>query len=364
MLRFCTTLCLLSLFQLVATAPVHAQVPSASERLTLAPVTSGALIAVDGHEPSSLPSPTLRSPDHGDQASKFFAADPVGGQVPPETVIEEVCIADDLGESCLEEVEQDVEDDKDADIMFGDWLGYNATESDMTWLTGSGDNLGIFSLESYPTLETGQDAALMIGTGFHFLNGPIATDLPPRLFDFQLAYQSRRQMSERLMVDYRFGVGAFSDFEGSARQGIRFPGHVVSYYEWRPWLVTVLGAEALDRDDISVLPVAGWVWRPKDNVVYELVFPRPKIHFRTGSSNSMYLSGELGGGTWAIERDTATNDNVTYRDLRLLLGFIDFDDHNAALELGWAFARKLQYRSGFGDYRPDDTFVLRFRSHF
>lgn len=252
--------------------------------------------------------------------------------------------------------------DEEDEVVFGDWLGYNAAESDTTWLTGNGDRLGMFSLESYPTLELDSDSAITIGTGFHFVNGPIFTDLPPRLFDFQLAYHSRKIRTDRFILDYRLSIGVFSDFEGSARKGVRFPGHVVSYYEVHPWLLTVFGVESLDRDDVSVLPVAGFVWRPNEDVVWELVFPRPKLQTRIGDEHSIYIAGEMGGGTWAIERDTQTNDNATYRDFRVLLGLVNLDDSDSSIEIGWAFGRKLSYRSGFGDYHPDDTLLIRLRT--
>lgn len=262
------------------------------------------------------------------------------------------------------DVAQSAENGEDDDVVFGDWLGYNAAESDTTWLTGNGDRLGIFSMESYPTLDLDSDSSLTMGTGFHFVNGPTFTDLPPRLFDLQLAYHSRKIRTDRFILDYRLSVGVFSDFEGSARKGVRFPGHVVSYYEVHPWLLTVFGAESLDRDDVSVLPVAGIVWRPNDDVVCELVFPRPKLQTRISDERSVYIAGELGGGTWAIERDNQTNDNATYRDFRLLLGLVNLEDTDSSIEIGWSFGRKLSYRSGFGDYHPDDTLLIRLRSFY
>ncbi|MEZ6134948.1 MAG: hypothetical protein R3C53_08575 [Pirellulaceae bacterium] len=258
-------------------------------------------------------------------------------------------------------------DDSPKEVQFGDWLGYNATQSDTTWLTGNGDEFGMYSMESFPTLKVGTNSSLMLGTGFHFLNGPVATDMPPRLFDFQLAYQRRKAYSHRLMLDTKVGVGAFSDFEGSARKGIRFPSHAVGYYQWDPWLVSVLGIEFLDRDDVNLLPVVGFVWRQRDDIVAELVFPRPRIQIKIRDNRALYLSGELGGGTWAIERVSDLNDNVSYRDLRLMLGVVKFgdqDDSDSALEIGWAFSRALEYRSALGNYHPDDTFILRFRQHY
>lgn len=225
-------------------------------------------------------------------------------------------------------------------------------------------------MESYPALQLGKDSAVMFGSGFHFLDGPRSPDMPPRLFDFQLAYQARKPLSNRSMLDIRLGVGAFSDFEGSARKGIRFPGHVVSYYENSTDFASVFGVEVLDRDDISVLPVAGAIWRPHDDIVFECVFPRPRIQLRLSSNRAIYFGGELGGGTWAIKtwaikRDDKRNDNATYRDLRVTWGITRFDDHDdSTLEIGWAFDRSLEYRSGLGDTDLDGAFLLRWHKHF
>ena len=250
-------------------------------------------------------------------------------------------------------------------ISFGHWLGYNATKSDTTWLVGNNDDFGIFSLESYPTLSVGDKSALVLGMGFHFLDGPVRTDMPPRLFDFHLAFHNRKIQTDHFMLDLKAGIGAFSDFEGSARNGVRFPGHVVTYYQWRPTLVSVLGIEVLDRDDVSLLPVAGLVLRPTDDLILDLVFPRPQIRVKLDSGQAIYVSGELGGDTWAIKRSNSTNDTVTYQDLRVVLGVMNVNDnHHHSFEIGWAFDREITYRSGLGNYRPEDALILRLRAHY
>ncbi|MEM7476933.1 MAG: hypothetical protein AAF483_18260 [Planctomycetota bacterium] len=295
------------------------------------------------------PEPVEESPEFVELPSVGSEAVEHSIELAEESYLVEVCECGDC-DSC----------EARRQVSFGDWLGYNSTDSDTTWLIGDGDELGIFSLENYPHLSMDDDSAIMLGMSIHWVNGPIATDLPPRLYDLALAYQRRKVLSSQLIYDMRVGVGAFTDFEGSVRKGIRFPGHFVSYFEWDPYFITVLGVEALDRDDISVLPVGGFVWRPNRNLVIEAVFPRPKIHHRIFSNHNLYLGGELGGGTWAIERDGGWNDNATYRDLRLILGAHDLSD-DSSWEFGWSFARELSYRSGFGNYEPDDTFLLRIR---
>jgi len=283
-----------------------------------------------------------------------------------ETVVVESDSWIETPETTVEIVEADVQatdGEDESKVKFGDWLGYNAAQNDTTWLAG--DDFGMFSIESYPTLQVGHDTALLGGTGFHFLDGPVTPDLRPRLFDFQLASHTRKAWSDRTMMDVKLGVGAFSDFEGSARKGVRFPGHAVWYRSHSDRYVSVLGAEFLDRDDISVLPVVGFVWQPHQEFILECIFPRPRIQVQLDQDHAMYLGGELGGGTWAVERDGNVNDNLTYRDLRLTWGVIDFGSkRSSVLEIGWAFDRSLEYRSGVGDQNLDGALILRCHAHF
>lgn len=271
---------------------------------------------------------------------------------------EEAIIELQIPEETLPKIETD------SDVGFGDWLGYNSTHSDWTWVA-AGNDLGMFSMQSYPALALSQQSGITTGLGVHFLSGPSHTDLPPRLFDFELAYQTREIRTNHWMLDLKLGVGAFSDFEGSARKGIRFPGHAVSYYEVDRWLVTVLGVDVLDRDDISLLPVVGAVWRVHDALLLEAVFPKPRVQWQINQNHIIYAGAELGGGTWAVERTDFSDDNATYRDIRLAVGYLRAKRAGeSVLEFGYAFDRDLEYRSGRGNYEPDNAWMLRLRAHY
>jgi hypothetical protein len=245
-------------------------------------------------------------------------------------------------------------------------FGYNLRSSSTSWLLGGGNQLGMFSLESLPTLQPGEQTGIVTGIGLHWLSGPVQTDLPPRLFDFQIGLQRRKWLTASLGYDIAARIGAFSDFEASAREGIRYPSHAVGYYRASPGLDFVLGVDYLSRDDVKVLPVAGLIMKPRDNVRLELVFPRPCVEWQINSANSVYLAGELGGGTWAIERAPPSSDVVTYRDYRLLLGLstLGNESSQSAIEFGYVFGRRLSYRSGSGDYSPIDTLVVQITQRY
>ncbi len=70
----------------------------------------------------------------------------------------------------------------------GPTFGYNTTQSSTTWVPGNNDRFGIVSLESFASLGLGEVGGVVTGLGFHFLDGPVRTDMPPRLFDFTIGY--------------------------------------------------------------------------------------------------------------------------------------------------------------------------------
>jgi hypothetical protein len=246
-----------------------------------------------------------------------------------------------------------------------DFLGYRYFTSSLDWIPGGGNQFGAFSIEWDHYVKSGIYNGLGLGAGFHFLSGPDQTDMPPRVYDFSIAYQIRNRVGP-LAFDVAASVLVASDFEGSARKGILFPAHAVGFLGVRPNVDLVFGVDYLDRGDIKLLPVGGLIWTPKPELRFELVFPRPRAVYQLNDRYRLYLSGELGGGTWAIERDQVGDDLATYRDLRVCIGIehVEKDGQRSALEIGYLFDRRLQYTSGIGDMRLDDAVMLRLVTRF
>jgi len=246
-------------------------------------------------------------------------------------------------------------------------FGYNRARSAISWLPGDDDHFGWFSYESISGAKLGNMPSLVTGFGIHVLDGPVQTDMPPRLFDFSIGVADRRLIQPNIGYDILVRIGAFSDFEGSARDGVRYPSHAVTFLRLNPSTELVLGIDYLDRDDIHLLPVVGSIWTPRDWLRVEAVFPRPRIAAQIMETPTwIYLGGELGGGTWAIERANRVDDNATYRDLRLVLGWETLlpEPLSSSFEVGYVFDRKLSYSSGIGDYEPSDGFMVRMTSEY
>jgi len=121
----------------------------------------------------------------------------------------------------------------------------------------------------------------------------------------------------------------------------------------------------LGRSDIVALPVAGWIWKPDDGTRIEIMLPRPRYaqRFLCNADRELwwYVTGELGGNTWAIRRTSGADDEITYRDFRVILGLESkvLDGGVKRLEAGYVFGREFEYESGTTGFDADPTLMLR-----
>jgi hypothetical protein len=245
-------------------------------------------------------------------------------------------------------------------LSIGNFMGYRYGAGSIDWIPGNGNQFGIFSFGWDHYQEAGVKSGVGIGADINFLSGPTDTDMPARTYDFSIAYQARDRLGP-FGYDVAGSVLAASDFEGSARPGILFPSHAVGFLRIEPELDLVLGVDYLDRGDVKILPVGGAIWTPRPELRFEIVFPRPRAVFQVTDRYACYLSGELGGGTWAIERPVIGSDLATYHDLRLCIGleYQEDDKRRSAFEIGYLFDRRIEYSSGIGNMPLDDAVLLR-----
>lgn len=259
-------------------------------------------------------------------------------------------------------------DDGVASYVLSTWhsepyRNYRSSASGWTWLPGSGQDFGWLSWQGTPYTNHGTKGGLTTAIGIHMLGGPVTVPIPPRLFDFVLGYQHRGSLSEEFSYDLATSVGVYSDFEGSAREGVRFPSHAVGMLHLDHSRDFVFGVDYLDRDDIAILPVIGMSFHELSisELRLDLVFPRPKISYLFDEHHTAYIAAYLDGGTWDIEEPGGVPNVMTYRDYRLVLGFeTDLGaDSLSVWEFGYVFGRELEMRSGYPDTDLSDAFMLR-----
>ncbi len=247
------------------------------------------------------------------------------------------------------------------------WVEWYKTVLTTQTLPTTDQGLGITSLDLKGTLKFARWPFLFVSprVGLHSLDGPTATDLPPALYDFSLDTTVYLPLNDRWTVQAALIPSMYSDLKAT-KNAFRMVGRGLVFYRWSPELQLAGGFIYLGRKDIVALPAAGLVYTPSEDVKYDIMFPKPKAAYRYTHDESrerwVYLTGELGGGSWAVRRASGADDVATLRDFQLLAGI----EHkqpgalNWQFEGGYVFSRKVEYLSTPGTFTTlPATAVLR-----
>ena len=250
-----------------------------------------------------------------------------------------------------------------------------------TWIYGSsgnssvGNELGINDVEVATTATwprfLGGPQPLRISPGFaaHWWHGPdtatTGVDLPPRAYSAYLAFDHVTDPSRGFGFDNNFTVGVYSDFDNLSSDSLRLTGRLVGWRRINEYMVGKIGIEYLDRIRLKILPVVGIYANPNPDMKIDLTFPRSKISHRIPNFNNFegwaYVSGEYGGGSWAIDRVGGFEDQVDINDVRAIIGveWIGPRRVTGFFEAGYVFERELVYRSdSLNDVPIQDSFLI------
>jgi hypothetical protein len=203
----------------------------------------------------------------------------------------------------------------------------------------------------------------------HFLDSPAGIDLPPRLHDVVIDFNHFRRVTDNWIANIAIAPGFYADDHSfDANDALRFNGRALAIYDPTPEWKGVLGVTYVHGGWAKIVPVAGVVYEPTDDVKYELVFPRPRVAWRLPQSPVpgrdefwFYVLGEFANAIWAIEQNDGTPDTFAYRDWRVMLGLerkiIGGLSHR--IELGYVFNREFKLADNGVEVDVDSSFLLR-----
>ncbi len=241
-----------------------------------------------------------------------------------------------------------------------------------TWLdSGEGDGLGIVELElsttfasPFPWLEQ-TFFSVTPRFGVQSLDALAGISLPSELYQASVMFSLTKPINENAQAMVGLAPGFASDLDNGSSDAFRLLAFANVSWQSSPTLKWLLGVAATGRDDVPVLPFAGLIWTPSPDWQLELTAPRPRISYRLINDQGLrdqwvYLAGEFGGGTWAVERN-GRDDELTLRDFRLLLGWETKGTSllNPKVEVGYVFGREVEYESDDFKFKPSDTVMIR-----
>lgn len=198
-----------------------------------------------------------------------------------------------------------------------------------------------------------------------WLDGPRSLDVPARLQTFSMDIGIRTVFNSQWSTIIGLRPGYFNDLNAQA-DGFRLGGLALVNYKMIPDVLTLtLGVVYLDRNDFNLIPAFGLTWIPDGDTRYELTFPKMRVAKRIGHLPYMledwvYIAASLGGGTYAVQRTTGVDDELSFRDFRIAVGYERMLNGGTGyfFDVGYVFQRKLEYEIGGEVLRFGDSFIL------
>ncbi len=236
---------------------------------------------------------------------------------------------------------------------------------------GDADGLGIKTLDLLGTFAVpfgSMDHVISFTPFFRMdqLNAVPSLDVPDSLYETGVKSFWKKVQNERLTMMVLFTPSVRSDFQ-SSQQALKLFGMALLQWKLVPEKLSMTGgAVYTGRQDYPVLPAMGLYWTPSPLWKLDIQFPSPRISRRLlkdgdKSETWAYLSGVFGGNTWAVKRASGQDDQLTLRDLRLVLGVEHLlrENRGVFVETGWVFSRSMEYTNTPGQIDFGDAILLR-----
>ena len=236
---------------------------------------------------------------------------------------------------------------------------------------GDADGLGIKTLDLLGTFAVpfgSMDHVISFTPFFRMdqLNAVPSLDVPDSLYETGVKSFWKKVQNERLTMMVLFTPSVRSDFQ-SSQQALKLVGMALLQWKLVPEKLSMTGgAVYTGRQDYPVLPAMGLYWTPSPLWKLDIQFPSPRISRRLlkdgdKSETWAYLSGVFGGNTWAVKRASGQDDQLTLRDLRLVLGVEHLlrENRGVFVETGWVFSRSMEYTNTPGQIDFGDAILLR-----
>lgn len=235
------------------------------------------------------------------------------------------------------------------------------------------DSIGMTELSAeivtaMPFPKFHQPLTIKPGYTVRFLDGPDFIDVPARLHDAELDFNHLRRIADRWVFNGAVTFGWYADDHSfDSDEAFRVSGRALGIFEASPQSKWLLGVVYLNRAGWSLVPAVGYLYWT-DDLKIDVVIPQPKIAWRTWSAGRpgyderwLYIQGDFGGGIWAVERESGAPDTLSYSDLRVIFGTErkNIGSISRRWEMGYVFARELEYDSNPAEFDLDDTLFVR-----
>lgn len=150
-------------------------------------------------------------------------------------------------------------------------------------------------------------------------------DLPDQLHDFSLGAAWMRRINDAWLARFMVTAAFASDLRNTSSDAWQIRGGGFALFQPNERWSFAFGALATGRNDLPVLPAAGAIWTPAEHLRIEMMMPKPRVTLLLKDDGARqtwgYFGGEMAGGRWAFRRANGVDDELNYREWRIMLGW-------------------------------------------
>ncbi|APZ94302.1 DUF6268 family outer membrane beta-barrel protein [Fuerstiella marisgermanici] len=197
----------------------------------------------------------------------------------------------------------------------------------------------------------GPDMLLTAGANFgaDFLDSSTLLDVQDTLFTAGGSLTLMKRMNDRWRLVTSVNVSYKGDGDATANV-VNVSGMGMAMWHKSEQVQWTFGVAATGQQNIPVIPMVGVTWKPNDDWEMSLGIPQTRIARRVDwfgpQSDTWLYTGVLGlgGGTYAVRRDSGLDDQLTIKGFPLAMGLEKRGDGTTWFcELGVVVAREIEY---------------------
>jgi hypothetical protein len=206
---------------------------------------------------------------------------------------------------------------------------------------------------------------LSVNPEYVSINRSVAVELPSHLTGFSTDIETTLPFFNLARTYFRIGLSPsfYGDNWAFSSSNFRIPSRFFCIYQPNEKWTFICGIAVYPRYENYVLPIAGFIYKANDKLVFYIVPHRPNISYALTDRVTLFVEGDSSIAEFVVNRDNSENVILRYAQAHLGSGarFKINKSIETSLSAGEVFNHYLRYRDSGGKAGIKDGLYVEFR---
>ena len=200
------------------------------------------------------------------------------------------------------------------------------------------------------------------------INSDVAVFLPSNLVGRSIGLGAKFPAPFTSSENYFVGMDVFPSmytdgWNESSASAFRIPFRTYLIYKRDENFIVVAGLSVRPSFDTTVLPVLGLIYRPNDQLSFNLASDNPNITYKLTDKTSILVEADLVNDEYEVTRNGEKGRVLFYREISTGAGVEHSFTENikGLVSVGGVFGRTIKYEDDNGKVQPDSGMYVKAR---